>query len=274
MRTVPARTAGHHSAAAFGSASSRCAGAATAIPLPGSPLRSAIFQRRPRAGRIGRGQHHPPSVQWQRQPPDAALHGARIVAQHHQGRPAVTGHPHQVGVETGFLQDAVVHRECRAAAPEHRIGQHLQLLRHSPEQRNGYRVQWRRLPRPAARRSRTGTPMQLSPAGRLRPEPRGAPERSQHHRSREDQLAGEVTPPPPPPAASERAIRSARTTPPPHLQVGHEPPVGMHHQPLIQRPTHQRRLYSLHADTPLPITCAPGPANWRTGELRDGMLHR
>ena len=42
MRTVPLRTAGHHSAAAADAASSRCAGAATAMPLPGSPLRSAV----------------------------------------------------------------------------------------------------------------------------------------------------------------------------------------------------------------------------------------
>ena len=34
MRTVPERNAGHHSAAASGSASSRCAGTATAMPLP------------------------------------------------------------------------------------------------------------------------------------------------------------------------------------------------------------------------------------------------
>ena len=60
MRTVPLRTAGHHSAAAADAASSRCAGAATAMPLPGSPQRSAVER--------------------QRQATHAALHDARIVA--------------------------------------------------------------------------------------------------------------------------------------------------------------------------------------------------
>ena len=75
---------------------------------------------------------------------------------------------------------------------------------------------------------------------------------AQHHRAGKHQLAGQVAPPRPPSAASERAMRSARTTPAAHLQVGHEPPVGMHHQPLIQRATHRRRLYAHHSRSDSP----------------------
>ena len=42
-----------------------------------------------------------------------------------------------------------------------------------------------------------------------------------------------------------------------HLQVGHEPPVGMYHQPLIQRATHRRRLYAHHSRSDSPPNIPP-----------------
>ena len=106
-----------------------CAGAHGGPPL-----------RRPHTGRIGGGQHHPAAVEWQRQSADDALHDARIVAQHHQGRPAVAGHAHQVVVPARFRQDAVVDRERRAPLPEHRLRQHFQLRLQPSQQRNRHRI--------------------------------------------------------------------------------------------------------------------------------------
>ena len=182
------------------------------------------------------------------------LHDARIVAQHHQGRPAVAGHPHQVFVEARFLQDAVVHRERRAAAPEHRIRQHFEFRGHSLQQGNGHHIHRRRLPgrRPKARNR------QADGGGRKAALPRARRAGAvQHHRSGEHQFAGEVAPPGPGGRVRARHTQRAHHATV-HLHVGHEPPVGVHHQPLIQRSAHRRRLYSHRRDSAsLPIPCAP-----------------
>ena len=81
---------------------------------------------------------------------------------------------------------------------------------------------------------------------------------AQHHRAGKHQLAGQVAPPRPPGRIRPRHAQRAHH-PAAHLQVGHEPPVGMYHQPLIQRATHRRRLYAHHSrsDSPqiIPQSC-------------------
>ena len=211
MRTVPERTAGHHCAAAAGAASSRCAGAATAMPLPGSPLRSAVASaaRMPAASE-GASTTRPPSS-GNGSPADAALHDARNVAEHHQSRSAVAGHPHQIAVPARFRQDAVVDRERRAPVPEHRLRQHFQLRRDSLEQGDGHHIHRRRLRgrRPKARNRHADGGGRKAAQPRVRragpPSTTGPGNTSLPVRSRH----------PAPPAASERAMRSARTTPPP-----------------------------------------------------------
>ena len=262
--------------------------------------------RRPHASRIGGGQHHPAAVERQRQPTHAALHDARIVAQHHQGRPGVAGHPHQVAVPARLRQNPVVDRERRApaartpppAAPPAPApvpcssGIGTASTPHAPPARaasalaasaNGSACSGRGA---GADKARNRHADRGGRAGR-RALRRGMPER---HRTTGP---GNTSLPvrsrhPAPPAASDRAMRSARTTPPPTSTIGHEPPVGMHQQPLIQRSTHHRPIILPPSDTPLRclITCAPerhahtwtgDPANRRSGEwMANGrrVLHR
>ena len=233
-------------------------------------------QRRLHAGRIGRGQHHPAAVERQRQPAHAALHDGRIVAEHHQGRPAVAGHPHQVVVPARLRQDAVVDRERRAPLPEHRLRQHFQLRLQPPQERNRHRIRGvrrigvgLRVPRPRGRRGETCN-RHAHRGGRAAAAPgqrhAGA---AQHHRAGKHQLAGQVAPPRRlgriRPRHAQRAHHPAA-----QLQIGHEPAIGMDHQPLIERSTHWRRLYAHHSrsDSPPIIPPSRGASASRVARAR------
>ena len=267
MRTVPERTAGHHCAAAVwrGEQQVRRRRHRDATARLAAALRRR--QRGLHAGRTGRGQHHPAAVERQRQPAHAALHGARIVAQHHQGRPAMAGHAHQIAVPARFRQDAVVDRERRAPLPEHRLRQHLQLRLHSPQQRNRHRIHGvRRVPQRRGRRGETRN-RHAHRGGRTAAAPgqrhAGA---AQHHRAGKHQLAGQVAPPRRlgriRPRHAQRAHHPAA-----QLQIRHEPAIGMDHQPLIERSTHLAPIIR----PPLPVRLAPDhPAIPRRERLSRG----
>ena len=200
----------------------------------------------------------------------------------------MAGHPHQITVPARFRQDAVVDRERRAPLPEHRLRQLLQLRLQPPQQRNRHRIHGERntgerrtgeglrVPRHRGRRGETRN-RYANRGGRAAAAPgqrhAGA---AQHHRAGKHQLAGQVTPPCPlrriRPCHAQRAHHAAA-----HLQIRHEPAIGMHHQPLIQRSTHWRRLYA----PPLPVRLAPDhPVTPRRGtgdryhRQRSALQHR
>ena len=97
---------------------------------------------------------------------------------------------------------------------------------------------------------------------------------AQHHRAGKHQLAGQITPP--------RRLGRIRTRhaqrayhPAANLQVGQEPPVGMHHQPLIQRATQRRRLYAHHSRSDSPPIIPPsrgGTSASRVARARESAL--
>ena len=74
---------------------------------------------------------------------------------------------------------------------------------------------------------------------------------AQHHRAGKHQLAGQVAPPRPAGRVRARHAQRAHHAAT-HLQIRHEPAVGMDHQPLIERSTHWRRLYAHHSRSDSP----------------------